>query len=118
MLRQAVRLNGVDELILTKLDVLRGIEEIRVAVAYRLGGRRLHFPPTDPEAWGRCRPDYVRLTGWRGDLAGVRRSAGLPAGARRYVERVEAWAGVPIRVVSVGSGRDEIVRMPRVRPGR
>ncbi|MBD3161013.1 MAG: adenylosuccinate synthase [Candidatus Eisenbacteria bacterium] len=115
MLRQAVRLNGIDELVLTKLDVLGGLPEIRVAVAYRIGRRRLTLPPTDPGLWERCRPEYVRLPGWRGDLAGARRPADLPPAVRRYVARIETWTGVPVRLVSVGSGREEIVRMPRSR---
>lgn len=113
MLRSAVRLNGVDEIHLTKLDILSGIPGLKIAVAYRLGGRVIETPPVDTADWPRCKPIYKELPGWKSDISGVRGWQDLPVAARRYVERVSAWVGCPIRLVSVGSGRTAVLRPPR-----
>jgi adenylosuccinate synthase len=113
LLRHAVAVNGVGEIHLTKLDVLVGIPKLRVAVEYRLGRRRLDRPPLDPGAWEHCRPVYTDLPGWKDDLSGARRPKDLPPSVHRYVRQVAAWAGAPIRLGSVGSSREAIVRLPR-----
>ncbi len=113
LLRYAVRVNGLDEIHLTKLDVLNGFPKLRVAVAYRCGRRTLEAPPVDPAEWARCRPVYVDLPGWTEDISAARRWDALPAATRKYVRQVAAWSGTRIGMVSVGSSRDAVVRTAR-----
>jgi adenylosuccinate synthase len=113
LLRYAVRVNGLDEIYLTKLDVLCGFPKLRVGVGYRSGRRVLEAPPVDPSEWARCRPVYADLPGWKEDLCGVRRWDKLPTAVRKYVRQIAAWSGTRISFVSVGSARDAVIRVPR-----
>ena len=110
-LRYAARVNGLDELIVTKLDVLDSFDEIRVAVAYRLDGASVPNFPADARTLERCSPEFRSFPGWRVPTTQVRRWADLPQAARDYLEWMERESGVRIGRVSVGAGRDqEIVR--------
>jgi adenylosuccinate synthase len=112
-LRRAVRLNSLDEIVLTKLDVLDGFERIGVCVAYRVAGRRLAEWPLDPQAVQRAEPVVKYLPGWRAPTAGARTLAQLPAAARRYIKMIEEELGVPVTMVSAGKDRAQlIVRKP------
>lgn len=112
-LRHAVRINGVTEIVLTKLDILSGQSEIRVCTGYRLDGRNLDVPPVDTANVARCEPVWEDVPGWNAPLGSLRRFEDLPREARDYIVRIEKAAGVPIRTVSVGSSRSAMVRMPR-----
>jgi adenylosuccinate synthase len=106
-LRYAVRVNGLDGLALTKLDVLTGLSEIKVCTAYRTAtGTSSDFPI---DAAAHAVPVYESLPGWSADLSSARTMAALPEMARRYVERIEREAGCPVVLVSVGSRRDETI---------
>jgi adenylosuccinate synthase len=108
-LAYATRVNGLDALALTKLDVLTGLPEIEVCVAYReAGGREMPFPLDDG---ARLRPVYETLPGWSEPLGSARTLAELPKNARDYVEFVGKRAGCPIELVSVGPGRAETILM-------
>jgi adenylosuccinate synthase len=106
-LRYAVRVNGLDGLALTKLDVLTGLDELKVCVAYRTPSEVTDDFPIDEVE--RSTPVYESMPGWKADLAGARTLAALPEAARNYVERIERDAGCPIVLVSVGSRRDETI---------
>lgn len=108
-LRYAARVNGLDSLVVTKLDVLDGFDEIRVAVAYEGEAGRSGFP-SGARALEGCRPVWKSFPGWREATGGARRWADLPARARGYLEWIEEASGVAIAVVSVGAGRDEQLR--------
>jgi adenylosuccinate synthase len=109
MLREAATVNGFTQLAINKLDVLSGMPELRVATAYRINGKLTEdFPMTLPEI-EQAEPVYETLPGWDEDVTGVRCYEDLPGAARRYVERVEALAGVPVEIVSIGPGRDETI---------
>jgi adenylosuccinate synthase len=108
-LRYAVRVNGLDGIALTKLDVLTGLDEIQVCVAYRAGGGTTEeFPIDDVE---RATPIYESLPGWKADLSAARTLDALPLEARQYVSRIEREAGCPVVLVSVGSRRDETIAL-------
>jgi adenylosuccinate synthase len=109
ILRHARRVNSLSELVLTKLDILSGLAEIPVCVAYEMDGRRMEAFPTDLGQLARCRPVYNALPGWEEDIMGARRPADLPANARVYVDFVAAQIGVPVRYVSVGPGREQFI---------
>ena len=111
VVRHAVALSGVDRLALTKLDVLTGMDPIRVCTGYELAGRQLDAPPATASAWERVTPRYEELPGWREPLSAARRLDDLPANARRYVERLETLAGAPVALVSVGAQRDQTIRV-------
>jgi adenylosuccinate synthase len=109
MLREAATVSGYTALAVNKLDVLSGTGEIQIAVAYELDGKTTdEFPMTLAEI-ERVKPIYESHEGWDEDITGCRRFEDLPAAARRYVERVEALAGVPVELISVGPGRDETI---------
>jgi adenylosuccinate synthase len=106
-LRYAVRVNGFDGLAFTKLDVLTGLREVQVCVAYeRHGVRSDDLPHEDAAEWT---PVYETLPGWQESLGHARALADLPKTARAYVERVERLAECPVTLVSVGSARDETI---------
>jgi len=110
-LRYAARVNGLTALVVTKLDVLDGFDEVRVAVGYECDGAAVRGFPSSARELERCAPVWRTFPGWRTDTTGVRRWADLPARARDYLQWVEREAGVPIASVSVGAERDaEVVR--------
>ncbi|MGD9999823.1 MAG: adenylosuccinate synthase [Ilumatobacteraceae bacterium] len=107
MLRQAVRLNSLTELALTKLDVLDSFDTVKVCVGYRIGGERLAHYPDRIDLLGQVEPVYIELPGWQRELRHARHRNELPAAAKAFVELVEAEVGVPIAVVGVGAERDD-----------
>lgn len=108
-LRYAVRINGMTEIVLSKLDVLSGFDTLHIATAYELDGQRLAAMPIDTLQVERVTPVYEALPGWADDITGARRLGDLPEAARRYVRRVEELAGAPIRMISVGPEREQLV---------
>jgi len=111
ILRHAVRINSLSEMALTKLDILSGFEELRVCVGYECAGERIDHLPGDVQTLGAVTPVYETLPGWEEDVTGAQSMADLPPAARRYVERVADLAGAPIRLVSVGPVREQVVRL-------
>ena len=109
VLRFAARVNGLWGLALTKMDVLTGFSELKIAVAYEIDGERVEEFPTDAEVLSRVKPIYETLPGWDATLAGCRRYEDLPPTARAYVERIEQLVGVPVTAVSVGADRQETI---------
>jgi adenylosuccinate synthase len=109
VLRYAARVNGFWGMALTKMDVLSGFSEIRLAVAYEVDGERRETLPPDVETLSRVRPVYETLPGWEQPLGACRSWEDLPDNARRYVERVEALVGVPVVAVSVGADRSQTI---------
>ncbi len=109
MLRYAVSVNGFSEMMLTKLDILSGLDQLKLAVAYEIDGKRYEYPPVTNELLLRAQPIYESLPGWREDIGGCREFDQLPLAAQRYVERVAALCEVPINSASVGPERDQLV---------
>ncbi len=111
VVRYAVRVNGLTGLAVTKLDVLDTFAEIPVCVGYRLDGETVDSMPADVETIERVEPMYETLPGWEKELTEVRRLAELPSAARAYVDRLQDLAGAPVRYVSVGTRRDQIIEV-------
>jgi adenylosuccinate synthase len=109
-LRYAARVNGLDELIVTKLDVLDGFDEIRTVTGYEQDGRALAGFPASASVLEGCRPVWRSFPGWRTPTSGTRLWADLPRRAREYLEWIELESGVPITSVSVGPERESEVR--------
>jgi len=99
----------VDGLCITKLDVLDGMDEIKVCTSYRLDGRAVDLIPTGAEAVARCVPVYETLPGWKESTVGARSFAALPENAQSYLERIEALTGVVIAMISTGADRDDTI---------
>ena len=111
VVRYAARVNGLTGLAVTKLDVLDSFGEIPVGVAYRLDGESCEEIPAEVEALGRVQPIYEAHPGWQQPTGAARRLADLPSAARAYLDRLEALSGVPVRYVSVGTRRDQIIEV-------
>lgn len=111
VVRYAVRVNGLTGLAVTKLDVLDTFAEIPVGVGYKLDGELIDSMPADVESIGRVQCVYESAPGWQKRLTEVRRLADLPPAARAYVDRLQDLAGAPVRYVSVGTRRDQIIEV-------
>lgn len=109
ILRYAARINGLTELMITKMDVLSGLTELKIAEAYRLNGQALRHMPSELDDFAACVPVYETAAGWSEDITGVRTFDALPVAARRYVERVEALVNVPVSLITVGPARDQSI---------
>ena len=109
--RYASRVNGLTDIVLTKLDVLTGIEEIPVCVAYDVNGVRYQDLPLDQGAFAAAVPVYEILPGWSEDITGARELSDLPTAAQDYVKAVEEFSDCRISTIGVGPGRDEIIQI-------
>jgi adenylosuccinate synthase len=107
--RYAVRINGLNALALTKLDVLDGMPELQICTAYRCRGGNLTEMPGDVAQLSACEPVYETLPGWTRPSAGVRQYNDLPVEARKYVTRLEEVTGVPAAIISTGSAREDTI---------
>lgn len=108
-LRESARLCGLTEIALTKLDVLSGMKELKIATAYEYKGQTVAYPPQLEGALGEVVPVYETLPGWDEDITAARKWEDLPETAKRYVERLEELAGVPVSIVSVGPERSQTI---------
>ena len=108
-LRRAILNNGMSALCVTKLDVLDGLEQVRICTAYRQAGQLREAPPMLADDLRDCEPVYEDLPGWREPTAGVVRYEGLPAAARAFLDRLAALAGVPVAIVSTGADRAQTI---------
>jgi adenylosuccinate synthase len=107
--RYAVRVNGLDALALTKLDVLDGMAELQICTSYKCGTAALTEFPGEIAQLAACEPVYEAMPGWTEPTKGVRRYADLPKAAQRYIARLEELTGVPAAVVSTGSAREDTI---------
>jgi len=110
-LRRSAQINSLTGICLTKLDVLDGLEEINVCVAYSLDGERIVNPPMSADDYSRCQPIYETLSGWSDSTLGVQSWDGLPENAQSYIRYLQAVIGVPIDMVSTGPDRVETLIM-------
>jgi adenylosuccinate synthase len=108
VVRYSARVNGLDGLALTKLDVLDGLDELKICTAYRIGGQTVTEFPANLAA-GSFEPVYDTLPGWKEPTRGAREFDELPVEARNYIARLEHLSGVPCTIVSTGSDRDETI---------
>ena len=109
VVRTAARLNGIGSLALTKIDVLSGLDTLRVCTGYSYNGQQYDEVPASAHVLEGLTPIYEELPGWTEPLTDIRSLDALPANARRYVERIETLIGAPIKMISVGAGREETI---------
>ncbi len=109
LVRQTVITGGVDGIAFTKLDILDGLKEIKVAVAYDLDGTKIDHLPAGAHAQARCKPIYETMEGWSQSTHGARRWADLPAAAIKYVRRIEELIEAPVAILSTSPERDDTI---------
>jgi adenylosuccinate synthase len=107
--RHAVRVNGLDAVVITKMDVLDGLPALPICVGYRIGSEVCEEFPAELRRLQRCEPVFESMPGWASPSAGVTRFSDLPAGARAYLARLEVLIGVPVLMVSTGAAREDTV---------
>ena len=105
----ATRINGFTDMFVTKLDVLTGIKEIPVCVAYEVDGKRFDHMPESQSDFHHAKPIYEMLPGWTEDITGARTFDELPENAQKYMKRLEELCGTRVSYIGVGPGRDENV---------
>ncbi len=108
-LNRSLRVNSVSGLCITKLDVLDGLETLKICTGYRLDGKLVDTPPVGADRFERCEPEYIELPGWQESTVGVTDYDQLPENARAYLDKVEALSGTPIDIVSTGPDRAETI---------
>jgi adenylosuccinate synthase len=111
LLRYSADINGLTSLVITKLDILSGFDELNIAVAYDVDGVRMDYPPSTIPELERAKPIYETLPGWHEDISHVRRYDDLPTNAKRYLQRISEWCDLPISMISVGPERDQLIVM-------
>lgn len=113
LLRYAVQINGINEICITKLDILSGLPEIKICISYKLDGKEYEALPVGliPEQLAAVKPVYETMPGWTETITSVRAWKDLPAAARDYIRRLEMLSGVHVSLVSVGPERDQIIRL-------
>jgi len=109
LVRQTVITGGIDGIAFTKLDVLDGLKEIQIAVAYDLDGKRIDHLPAAADAQKRCKPIYETMEGWSESTQGARSWVNLPAAAIKYVRRVEELIDAPVAILSTSPERDDTI---------
>jgi len=108
-LRRSLQLNSVSGICVTKLDVLDGLESIRICTGYEVNGQKRATPPAGAEAFAECQPVYEELPGWQDSTVGVKTMGALPENARAYLRRLEEVTSTPIDMVSTGPDRTETI---------
>ncbi|MBN2032070.1 MAG: adenylosuccinate synthase [Deltaproteobacteria bacterium] len=109
IIKDSARLNGLTSLSLTKLDVLTGLDPLKIAVAYEVDGKRMQSKPASLNKFARCKPVYIDLPGWKEDLSSVRAWDHLPEAAKTYLKTIEEFVHIPFSLISVGPGREESI---------
>jgi adenylosuccinate synthase len=108
-LKRSIQINGVSGLCVTKLDVLDGVESLRLCMSYRFDGVASDILPVGAEDLAQCEPVYEEIEGWRESTVGIKRFDELPQGARAYLKRIEQICEVPVDVISTGPEREETI---------
>ena len=113
-LRRSLKINSVTGMCITKLDVLDGMEKVKICVAYKLDGREVDTPPVGADRFEQCEPVLIEMPGWKESTVGIRQYEDLPEAARNYLKKVEALCGAPIDIISTGPDREEtmVLRHP------
>lgn len=109
VMRHAAKTNGLSKIAITKLDVLDGIEKIKICVAYELDGKKIEYFPTDINRLAKCSPIYEEMPGWRENISSVTNYKKLPTNAKKYLEKISKIAEAEISLVSVGAERGQII---------
>ncbi len=113
-LRHSVMVNGVNGIIITKLDILDGIDKIKICTAYRYRGEIIESMPKDFMTLSGCEPVYMEMDGWNDVTTGIRDYSDLPMNAKRYLETIEEMLGVPVVMISTGQKREQMIEKMKI----
>ncbi|MEW9900182.1 adenylosuccinate synthase [Chitinivorax sp. PXF-14] len=108
-LKRSIQINGVSGLCVTKLDVMDGMEQIKLCVGYVIDGKQVDILPPGADELAGCQPIYEELPGWSDSTVGIKRFEDLPENAKRYLKRIEEVCGAPVDIISTGPDRDETI---------
>ena len=108
-LKRSIQINGISGMCITKLDVMDGMEEIKIGVGYEFEGKRIDILPFGSDAVEKCVPVYETMPGWSDSTVGVKEYDALPENAKRYLKRIEELCGAPIAIISTGPDREETI---------
>jgi adenylosuccinate synthase len=108
-LKRSAMVNGLSGLCITKLDVLDGLDEIKICTHYELDGKAVDIPPLGAEDVSRCKPQFITMDGWNGTTFRIKKWEELPTEAQNYLQKIEEVTGIPIHIVSTGPERDETI---------
>ncbi len=111
VVNHSIRVNGIREIVITKLDVLNDFDTIKICVGYRADGKVFYHVPSDLEILKHSEPVYEEMRGWKTEIKGVKNFKDLPKNAKRYLKRIQKLIGTKITMISVGSERDETVEV-------
>ncbi|MFZ4776324.1 MAG: adenylosuccinate synthase [Terrimicrobiaceae bacterium] len=109
--RYAAMVNGIDDVAITNLDGLDTVSTIRICIAYKLDGKKIEFPPTDPDALARCTPVYIEMPGWNKPTDQAKKLSDLPLRAREYVNKLAELTAARLSIVSIGPARSQTIRL-------
>jgi adenylosuccinate synthase len=109
VVNHAIRVSGINEMTITKLDVLNDFDQIRICTGYRLNGKLIQYVPSNPDRLAEVKPVYEELEGWNTDIRGAKEISDLPRKARQYLRRIEKLTRTPVVMVSTGSERNETI---------
>ncbi|MFH1427255.1 MAG: adenylosuccinate synthase [Patescibacteria group bacterium] len=109
VIKDSVRLNGLNSLAITKLDVLTGLKNLKICIAYMFDGKQINYRPTSLKKLARCKPVFFELPGWEEDISQARSLDQLPIQTLEYLKFIERKTGVPISIISVGPGREQTI---------
>jgi adenylosuccinate synthase len=110
-LRRSAQINSLTGICLTKMDVLDGLESLRIAVGYECDGKSMDVPPIGADAYECCKPSYIEVPGWKESTVGVRKYDDLPENAKAYIKKIEEVIGVPVDIISTGPDRADTILM-------
>jgi len=108
-LKRSLQINSVTGMCITKLDVLDGMETLRIAVAYELDGKSISIPPVGADLIEQCTPEYIEMPGWTESTVNAKTFDDLPTAARDYLRKIEELCGVPVDIISTGPDREETI---------
>jgi adenylosuccinate synthase len=108
-LRRSLEINSVSGICITKLDVLDGLEKVKICIAYRLDGEEVATPPSGADRFEKCEPVYIEMPGWQESTVGITEYSQLPSAAKDYLGKIEALCGAPIDIISTGPDRTETI---------
>jgi adenylosuccinate synthase len=111
ILKHAIRVNGLTGLAITKLDILDGIEKLKICVGYKYKGKKYDEFPKEIDVLANCAPVYVEVDGWKESTLGIKDYDRLPANAKKYIKTIEKMLGVKVQIISTGQKRDEIIML-------
>jgi len=110
VVKHAARVNGLTELVITKLDVLDHLDKIKICIGYEINGQAVEDLPTDLDLFSIAKPQYIEMDGWNEDTMNIRKFSELPHNALRYLVRLQELVGVKIKLVSIGPERGQIIK--------